>query len=495
MVTNDDFNYHNANEDMIFSYVYNRMQNGKLNDLKQELNAFKDLTVEELKNNYGIEISVDNKSKVDELTSKNAVKDFIESRMEKIAAIENTYNAVTKLFPNANPEIKELLMYSAQGMENTKERRKTLGVEVSDSISQPILRELITRAVPNEEVLSTFFNSTPQNFGDTYAGLTLEEQENFKTFLRNNTKVNELVKDDVIKKLDDLSKLTNREKDFVAAYNALKNPQLQNEFLQQSQTLWEKYNNIANQKQQQDFEQETQTTTPQGDEQLPPDLTGGVQGVQPAVVDPANPLAQWYSANNMDYTTPEDAIMASLQDDVQSNRLTPEQAQAVLADWQANQTKQVVPQQPSQVQTQPQPTPDQILKDPKKPQSFLMTKTKDRDSALQSDKKVIGDFRGVKEDGTPKYGIPVNGQPVVLATFAEVQNKLKTLFDSNENLNDHINFLVTDTGYVLVLIDDMPVSIVDKGLQFKGTPEQEKAFLKYVIYFIIKVLKLELLKN
>jgi hypothetical protein len=478
LVTNDDFNYHNANEDMIFSYVYNRMQNGKLNDLKQELNAFKDLTVEELKNNYGIEISVDNKSKVDELTSKNAVKDFIESRMEKIAAIENTYNAVTKLFPNANPEIKELLMYSAQGMENTKERRKTLGVEVSDSISQPILRELITRAVPNEEILSTFFNSTPQNFGDTYAGLTLEEQENFKTFLRNNTKVNELVKDDVIKKLDDLSKLTNREKDFVAAYNALKNPQLQNEFLQQSQTLWEKYNNIANQKQQQDFEQETQTTTPQGDEQLPPDLTGGVQGVQPAVVDPANPLAQWYSANNMDYTTPEDAIMASLQDDVQSNRLTPEQAQAVLADWQANQTKQVVPQQPSQVQTQPQPTPDQIFKDPKKPQSFLMTKTKDRDSALQKDSKVVGSFRGLKEDGTPNYALPVNGQPVALATFAEVQNKLKTLFDSNENLNDHINFLVTDSGYVLILIDDMPVSIVDKGKTFKGTQEEAKAFFE-----------------
>jgi hypothetical protein len=107
-----------------------------------------------------------------------------------------------------------------------------------------------------------------------------------------------------------------------------------------------------------------------------------------------------------------------------------------------------------------------------------MTQTKDRDTALQSNGAVIGNFRGTKEDGTPKYGIPVNGQSVVLATFAEVQSKLKELIDSKENLNDHINFKVTDSGFVLILIDDMPISVIDSGKNFKGTEEQKKAFFE-----------------
>jgi len=489
LINNDDFGYHNANDDMIFSYVYNRMQNGKLEDVKQELGNFKDLTVQELKDNYGIDVNINNKSKVDELTSTNAVHKFVNDRLDKIAAIEDTYNAVTKLFPNANPEVKELLMYSAQGLENTKDRKKSLGVDISDAIGQPALRELITRAVPSEDVLATFMTASPESFGDRYASLAKEEQENFKSLLKANPQVNPLVKDELIKKLDDLGSLTSREQDFVAAYNALKNPQVQDQFLQKSKTLWDKYTRIAEQKDKQDFEEETQITTPEGDTQVPPDLTGNVEGV-PAVpgqvpapvvavtVDPANPLAQWFNVNKMDYTTSEEDLMASLQDDVQSNRLTTDQAQAVLNDWQANQGKQ-----PVATQTTQGPDPAQTIKDPKRPQSFLMTKVEDRDSAIQSNGAVIGNFRGTKEDGTAKYPLPVNGQPVVLATFAEVQSKLKDIFNSKENLNDHINFEITDTGYVLIFIDDIAISVVDNGKNFQGTDEQKKAFYEITHLF------------
>lgn len=481
LANNDDFAYHNANEDMIFSYVYNRMQNGKLDDVKQELGNFKDLTVQELKDNYGIDINVNNKSKIDELTSTNAVHKFVNERLDKIAAIEDTYNDVTKLFPEANPEVKELLMYSAQGIENTKERRKTLGVEISETVGQPVLQELITRAVPEENVLSIFITATPENFGTRYAELSTENQQNFKAYLKANKNVNELEKDKIIKKLDDLSSLTNRENDFVAAYNALKNPQLQNQFLQQSENLWSKYNDIAKQKEAQDVAEEQAANQPPVNPVDPNDPNNanppapGQTPVPapPATVDPSNPLAQWYADNKVDYSTPEADLMASLQDDINAQRITSDQAQEVLADWQANQNKQ-----PVDTQTQAQPAPDQVLKDPKRPQSFLMTKTKDRDTALQSNGAVIGNFRGTKEDGTPKYGIPVNGQPVVLATFAEVQSKLKQLFDSKENLNDHINFQVTDSGFVLILIDDMPISVVDNGKTFKGTEEQKKAFFE-----------------
>ena len=489
LINNDDFGYHNANDDMIFSYVYNRMQNGKLEDVKQELGNFKDLTVQELKDKYNIEIKTNNESKVNELTSTNAVQKFVNERLDKIAAIEDTYNAVTKLFPNANPEVKELLMYSAQGLENTKDRKKSLGVDISDAIGQPALRELITRAVPSEDVLATFMTASPESFGDRYTSLAKEEQENFKSLLKANPQVNPLVKDELIKKLDDLGSLTSREQDFVAAYNALKNPQVQDQFLQKSKTLWDKYTRIAEQKNKQDFEEETQITTPEGDTQVPPDLTGNVEGV-PAVpgqtsapvvavtVDPANPLAQWFNVNKMDYTTSEEDLMASLQDDVQSNRLTTDQAQAVLNDWQANQGKQ-----PVATQTTQGPDPAQTIKDPKRPQSFLMTKVEDRDSAIQSNGAVIGNFRGTKEDGTAKYPLPVNGQPVVLATFAEVQSKLKDIFNSKENLNDHINFEITDTGYVLIFIDDIAISVVDNGKNFQGTDEQKKAFYEITHLF------------
>lgn len=474
LATNDDFNYQNANEDMIFSYVYNRMQNGKLEDVKKELDAFKDLTVEELETNYGIKINVNNKSKVDELTSTNAVKKFVESRMEKIAAIEDTYNSVTKLFPNANPEVKELLMYSAQGIENTKERRKTLGVEVSEVVGQPILQELITRAVPEENVLSTFITATPENFGTRYANLSLENQENFKAFLKANKDINELKKDEIIKKLDDLSSLTNREKDFVAAYNALKNPQLQNEFLQQSQTLWGKYAKIEEQKNKQDVDEEQAANQPPVQPPVNPLDPNDPNNANPpapaATVDPANPLAQWFANNKIDYNTSEKDLTDALNRDT---TISDEDKGKIFADWAYNQGKQ-----PIVTQTQGQPTPDQVLKDPKRPQSFLMTQTKDRDTALQSNGAVIGNFRGTNEDGTPKYGIPVNGQPVVLATFAEVQGKLKELIDAKENLNDHINFEVTDSGFVLIFIDDMPISIIDNGKNFKGTEEQKKAFFE-----------------
>ena len=452
---NNDFEINNNKSDMFINYVNHMVNAGKTQDLREELESYKNLSNQEFEEVLGIKLSNDALT-----NTKESVNSYIQKRLDKIDKIEQLSNTLDNLHPNLSSNIKDRFMYTAWTLEDAQDRVKNLTKEVGFKLGDNL----------------TTANVVAVNILQDFPTLDKEARQNALATINSNLQISPLLKEEILKKVNDLDKLVDRQNQFIAEYKALENPKLQASLEAKDELVENQVSEIVNEN---ETKKDTKDTTIDPlDPNDPNNANPPAPGQQPApapaaTVDPSNPLAQWYTVNKMDYTTPEADIMASLQDDVNAKRITPDQAQEVLADWQANQGKQSVV-----TQTQAQPTPDQVLKDPKRPQSFLMTQTKDRDTALQSNGAVIGNFRGTNEDGTPKYGIPVNGQPVVLATFAKVQSKLKELFDAKENLNDHINFKVTDSGFVLILIDDMPISVIDNGKNFKGTEEQKKAFFE-----------------
>ena len=278
---NDDFNYHNANDDLLFSYIHNRLKNGKLEETKNELSNFSQLTAAELEEGYGIKINEGNKSKVESLLQRGNISQFVQEKLDKISKIEDTYNSINKLFPKANPDVKELLVYSAQGIDNAKARKKQLNSEITSVLNQPILDQLFKKTSNNKSVndgTNNFFMSDegvlldiyPSDFSEKYALLSKEKQENFKKFILENNDINENVKDELLKKIDDLALLDARQKDFVLTYKALKDPKNQEGFISMSEELWGRYANMLSNKQNQDDEDDQETTDEE--EVAPPEV-------------------------------------------------------------------------------------------------------------------------------------------------------------------------------------------------------------------------------
>lgn len=451
---NNDFEINNNKSDMFINYVNHMVNAGKTQDLREELESYKNLSNQEFEEVLGIKLSNDALT-----NTKESVNSYIQKRLDKIDKIEQLSNTLDNLHPNLSSNIKDRFMYTAWTLEDAQDRVKNIQEEINIKLSKSFGIDNIY-GLPALNVLSNLKNVDSSNIKETIK--ILEEDSN----------ISPLIRQDVVNKVQDLVKLKDRQNQFIAEYKALENPKLQ-AFLESKDELVE--NQVSEIVNENETKEDTKDTTinpldPNDPNNANPPASNVTGAPVAATVDPANPLAQWFANNKIDYNTSEKDLTDALNRDT---TISAEDKGKIFADWTYNQGKQ-----PVVTQTQAQPTPDQVLKDPKRPQSFLMTQTKDRDTALQSNGAVIGNFRGTNEDGTPKYGIPVNGQPVVLATFAEVQSKLKELIDSKENLNDHINFVITDSGFVLIFIDDMPLSVIDNGKNFKGTKEQEKAFFE-----------------
>ena len=278
---NDDFNYHNANDDLLFSYIYNRLKNGKLEETKNELSNFSQLTAAELEEGYGIKINEGNKSKVESLLQRGNISQFVQEKLDKISKIEDTYNSINKLFPKANPDIKELLVYSAQGIDNAKARKQQLNSEITSVLNQPILDQIFKSSrrdkKVNDGVDSMLLSSTGElindqslDFSERYAKMSKEQKDNFKFFIEQSFDINENVKDELLKKIDDLALLDARQKDFVLTYKALKDPKNQEGFISMSEELWGRYANMLSNKQNQDDEDDQETTDEE--EVAPPEV-------------------------------------------------------------------------------------------------------------------------------------------------------------------------------------------------------------------------------
>ena len=451
---NDDFNYHNANEDMLFSYAYNRLQNGKLNETKQELNNFKDLTVEELKDVYGIEINVDNKASIEQITGKGAVQKFVQEKLDKLAKIEDTYNQVTKLFPNAHPEIKELLTYSAQGLESSKKRTNDLNTQVSEVLfgKNPQGAQQLATIVPGMLL-------TPITFAKDFAKMNSKQKTMVLNHIQNSDEISPLDKQEVANKLKDIESLKEREEDFVLTYNALKDPKNAAIFLAASNNLANKFKSIIDQKEKMD-EEETQSSTPSSAPVIDNTIT-------------ENPHTQWYTDKGLTYTSSEEDVIKAAQEDLNNGTLTDEEVQALLNDWETNKGTQSV----TQTLTQPLvPKSTNSLMVEGESQSVLRTETKNRDSnytTFEGKTITLGELRA-------KFG---------LASFSEVQELLKELIKQGLDINNHVKFTVTSNNKVtLNLVDSFgnffPVSIIEQfGLGTTASLEDQKKFQEVIDLF------------
>ena len=322
---NDDFNYHNANDDLLFSYIHNRLKNGKLEETKEELSNFSQLTAAELEEGYGIKINQENKSKIESLLQRGNISQFVEDKLDKISKIEKTYNSINKLFPKANPDIKELLVYSAQGIENAKARKQQLNSEITSVLNQPILEQLFKNAsnALNDSSVNDGTNSFMMsdegvlldNFSEKYALLSKEEQSNFKKFVSENNNINENIKDELLKKIDDLALLDARQKDFVLTYKALKDPKNQLGFIAKSEELWGRYMDMLNNNQNQDDEEtanEEETAPPEVDNNgnpiIPNPDQASVPGEVPKGAPTLNEILAGAPAAPLDPNNPEGKV-------------------------------------------------------------------------------------------------------------------------------------------------------------------------------------------
>jgi len=235
----DVFNYQNAAEDLVFQYAFNRLVNGKLDDVYKELDSFKELTPEELKNTYDIDIN--DQDKFSQSTSNSAVKKFVEERIEKLKQVEKTYKDIDALNPGLHYDIKELLTYSAQGIHNAKNRKSKLAEETAQMLPKLDMIESIAEINNNPNALLTSLSYNPKAFGTAYSKLSNKEKEIFKSQVEKSEDINPVDKEKILINLEDLQKLEEREKDFVTAYTSLKSPAKQKELLEKANTMWTKY--------------------------------------------------------------------------------------------------------------------------------------------------------------------------------------------------------------------------------------------------------------
>ncbi len=327
---NDDFNYHNTNDDMMFSYAYNRLQNGKLDETKQELNNFKDLTVEELRDNYGVDINVADKASVEAITGKGAVQKYVQERLDKLAKIEDTYNQVTKLFPNANPDVKELLIYSAQGLENTKQRKTEVAAKItkilqenSEAFTSIGFAEALLNKESKDHNMLMYSAMDPKSFAKAYNNLDTAGKKLFKKQITEADDISPIHQAEILKSLDDVEKLKAREIDFTLTYNALKDPKNQAIFLNASENLWGKFADIAQAKEEQDVVEEnnkpietpvenTPVETPVDTNTTPTEVITPVENTNTNPVDESNTVSNIPAANfGFTETTPTPEVKST----------------------------------------------------------------------------------------------------------------------------------------------------------------------------------------
>jgi len=434
---NNDFNYHNANEDMLFSYAYNRLQNGKLNDTKEELNNFKDLTVEELKNVYGIDVNVENKASIEQLTGKGAVQKYVQDRLDKLAKIEETYNQVTKLFPEAHPDVKELLIYSAQGLENAKQRKTEVAAKVtkilqenSEAFTSIGFAEALLNKESKDHNMLMYSAMDPKSFAKAYNELDAAGKKLFKKQITEADGISPLHQEEILKALDDVENLKSREIDFTLTYNALKDPKNQAIFLNASDNLWGKFYDLAKAKDLQDVQEVIEN-----EEQKP------TENPTPAEETQTSPVTS---------TTTEPVETTPTETPVDNTNIPPVDASDVTSNIPAA----------TFGFTQPvQQKPKEEVKTTNDKHLMLNTPAEARDTqVLYTDKEgkqhLVGEYRTNEENQ--------------LDSFDDVRQALE-YFKSTKEDKSLVHFIEVN-GFVMLQIANVNISTISK---YGGSPEQK----------------------
>lgn len=202
---NDEHAYGNASSDMFLNYVTSRIKTGKVEDLKNDLESFKKLSADELKQ-QGIELSTD-----ELLGHKQSVIDYVQSRLDKISKIEKLNDTIEKSFPDAPDNIKDRLIHAAWSIEDSSKRIKELHNSVNN---------LLNHSNNTQDLISI-------NLLNGYQDLSKEQRDSAKKAIEENKSMSPHIQDEVLSKIADIDKLINRRDEFINAYKALKEPSIQ----------------------------------------------------------------------------------------------------------------------------------------------------------------------------------------------------------------------------------------------------------------------------
>lgn len=442
---NDDFEINNNKSDMFINYVNHMVNAGKTQDLKNELDSYKKLSNQEFEEILGIKLSNDALT-----NTKESVNSYIQKRLNKIDKIEQLSNTIDELHPNLSRNIKDRFMYTAWTLEDAQDRVKNLTKEINFKLSD----NLTTANVVAVNILQDFPN------------LSKEERASALATIKGSLQISPLLKQEILKKTEDLDKLVDRQQQFIAEYKALENPKLQALLEQTDEIVENQVSDLVNENEQKESENPPVTTTEEQPVETPVDTnTTPTEVITPVT----NPYADWYTSKGLSYTSSEEDIVKAAQEDLANGTLTDQEIEDLLNDWDANKGSQPVPNQPL--------IPKQHnLTVEGESQSVLRTETKNRDSnytTFEGKTITLGELRA-------KFG---------LASFSEVQALLKEFIKQGIDINNHVKFTVTANNKVtLNLVDGsgnfFPISIIEQfGLGTTASPEDQKKFQEVIDLF------------
>jgi len=206
ITANNDFEIQNNKSDMFINYVNHMVNAGKTQDLREELESYKQVSDQEFEEILGVKLSND------ALTNhKESVSAYIQKRLNKIDKIEQLSNSIDELHPNLTQDIKDRFMYTAWTLEDAQDRVKNLTKEINFKLSDNL----------------TTANVVAVNMLQDFPTLDKEARQNALATINSSLQISPLLKQEILKKVNDLDKLVDRQEQFIAEYKALENPKLQ----------------------------------------------------------------------------------------------------------------------------------------------------------------------------------------------------------------------------------------------------------------------------
>jgi hypothetical protein len=282
IAANNDFEIQNNKSDMFINYVNHMVNAGKTQDLREELESYKQVSDQEFEEILGVKLSND------ALTNhKESVNSYIQKRLNKIDKIEQLSNSIDELHPNLTQDIKDRFMYTAWTLEDAQDRVKNLTKEINFKLSDNL----------------TTANVVAVNMLQDFPILDKEARQNALTTINSSLQISPLLKQEILKKVNDLDKLIDRQEQFIAEYKALENPKLQAKLEEVDQIVEDQVNDAVHEN--------------EAKEQSKP--------VEPPVTEqsiPTEPVINEQLAEEQSLT--EDQVIAHLGDKI-INRKSPEE--------------------------------------------------------------------------------------------------------------------------------------------------------------------------
>jgi hypothetical protein len=282
ITANNDFEIQNNKSDMFINYVNHMVNAGKTQDLREELESYKQVSDQEFEEILGVKLSND------ALTNhKESVNSYIQKRLNKIDKIEQLSNSIDELHPNLTQDIKDRFMYTAWTLEDAQDRVKNLTKEINFKLSDNL----------------TTANVVAVNMLQDFPTLDKEARQNALATINSSLQISPLLKQEILKKVNDLDKLVDRQEQFIAEYKALENPKLQAKLEEVDQIVEDQVNDAVHEN--------------EAKEQSKP--------VKPPVTEQSIPTEQVVNEQPVEeQTLTEDQVIAHLGDKI-INRKSPEE--------------------------------------------------------------------------------------------------------------------------------------------------------------------------